>query len=237
MKAKYESSNRSIKTWAMEDRPREKLLEKGIQSLSDSELLAILLGSGQRNESAVQLAQRVLQSVDYNLHRLAKQSVNDLCRHKGIGTVKALSIIATMELGRRRKASEVFESNSITNSASAAALFQSKLSDLPHEEFWVLLLNRANRVLSVERISQGGIQATVIDIRILMKRALDQLASGMIVCHNHPSGALKPSDQDMRITRKMQDACLLLEISFLDHLIVSDRGYYSFADEGKLVHG
>ncbi len=224
----------AIKAWALEDRPREKLLEKGINSLSNAELLAILLGSGQQNVSAVELAKRILNSSDNNLHLLAKQSLDDLCKHKGIGKVKALTIIAAMELGRRRKAAEVLPSNHITSSKEAAQFFQSKLSDLPHEEFWILFLNRANKIIAIERLSQGGINATVIDVRLLLKHAINHLASAIIVCHNHPSGGLKPSEQDIGITKKIKQSAHLVDINLLDHIIVADKGYFSFADEGIL---
>ncbi len=226
--------NLSIKDWALEDRPREKLISKGLQSLSDAELIAILIGSGSRNESAVELSKKILNASKNNLHELGKMTITDLCKHKGIGEAKAITIIASLELGRRRKLSDVLNKEQITSSKDVADFFQPILGDLPHEEFWVLFLNRANRILSWHKLSQGGIAGTVIDVRLVIKQGIDNLASSMIVCHNHPSGNTKPSEADISITKKLKEAGKIMDIPLLDHLIVTDGGSYSFADEGLI---
>jgi DNA repair protein RadC len=223
-----------IKDWAMEDRPREKLLAKGITSLSNTELLAILIRSGGREESAVELARKILVAAGNNLRELGRFSVNDLLKHKGMGPAKAVAIIAALELGRRRSRSDLQDKIRIAGSQDVYTLFQPVLSDLTHEEFWILLLNRANRVIDNIRISQGGISGTVIDIRIILKHALDRLASAIILCHNHPSGNLKPSEADMKITSKIGDACRTMDLQLLDHLIIADNSYFSFSDEGLI---
>jgi DNA repair protein RadC len=223
-----------IKDWALEDRPREKLLAKGITSLSNAELLAILIRSGGREESAVELARRILSGAGNNLRELGKLSVNDLVKHKGMGPAKAVAIIAALELGRRRGKAELQEKIRISGSQDVYTLFQPVLGDLVHEEFWILLLNRANRVIDNIRISQGGISGTVIDVRIILKHALDRLASAIILCHNHPSGNLKPSEADMKITSKIRDSCRTMDLHLLDHLIVADNSYFSFSDEGLI---
>ncbi|MEA3445292.1 MAG: DNA repair protein RadC [Bacteroidota bacterium] len=224
----------SIKQWAVEDRPREKFISKGINSLSDAELIAILIGSGSRNESAVELAKRILGSAGNNLHELGKFSVLELKKQKGIGEAKAITIIAALELGRRRKITDIINREKISTSKNAAEIFQAILSDLPHEEFWVLLLNRANKVIDKQRISQGGVAGTVIDPRIVMKLAIEKLASSIILCHNHPSGTCLPSENDNKITRVMKKAGEILEIPIIDHIIICDKSYYSFADEGNI---
>jgi DNA repair protein RadC len=223
-----------IKHWALEDRPREKLLAKGITSLSNAELLAILIRSGGREESAVELARRILTGAGNNLRELGKLSVNDLVKHKGMGPAKAVAIIAALELGRRRGKTDSQDKIRISGSQDVYTLFQPVLSDLVHEEFWILLLNRANRVIDNIRISQGGISGTVIDVRIILKHALDRLASAIILCHNHPSGNLKPSDADMKITSKIRDSCRTMDLQLLDHLIIADNSYFSFSDEGLI---
>lgn len=223
-----------IKSWALEDRPREKMMQKGISALSDTELIAVLLGNGHKNQSAIDLARALLMEANQNLHNLAQKDLNDLMKMRGIGPAKAISILAAIELGRRRTQQQLDEVLTISSSNDVASYFISKLGDLPHEEFWVLYLNRANRVIFTQRLSQGGIAGTVIDIRILMKEALSRLASSMIVCHNHPSGNLKPSTQDISITMKIRDASKLIDVPLLDHLVVSNAGFYSFADEGIL---
>jgi len=223
-----------IKDWALEDRPREKLLAKGITSLSDTELLAILIRSGGREESAVELARKILIAAGNNLRELGKLSVNDLVKHKGMGPAKAVAIIAALELGRRRGKSDLQDKIRIAGSQDVYNLFQPVLGDLAHEEFWILLLNRANRVIDNIRISQGGISGTVIDVRIILKHALDRLASAMILCHNHPSGNLKPSEADMKITSKISDSCRTMDLQLLDHLIIADNSYFSFSDEGLI---
>ncbi|HLN21827.1 MAG TPA: DNA repair protein RadC [Bacteroidales bacterium] len=223
-----------ITDWAVEDRPREKLIEKGISSLSDAELLAILINSGTKDKSAVDLGRELLSMVNNNLNTLGKLSISDLKKLHGIGTARAVAIAAALELGRRRKISEIPDVPQIKCSKDVASIFQPLLSDLSHEEFWVLFLNRSNKVIGRMKLSQGGISGTVTDVRLIMKRAVDCLASGIIVCHNHPSGNLNPSDSDSNITKKIKDAGNLLEIQLLDHLIIADKEYYSFADNGML---
>lgn len=224
----------SIKNWAEDDRPREKLIEKGKQALSDAELIAILIGSGSKNESAVQLAQRILASHKNNLHELAKLSITDLKKFKGIGEAKAISIMAALELGRRRKDTEISKQEHIKTSKDAFAHISPKLADLPHEEFWVILLSRSNRIIKTEFIGRGGISGTVADVRIILKSAVAHLASSMVLAHNHPSGNLKPSKEDLDLTQKIKQAALLFDIQVLDHLIVADTGYCSFADDNLL---
>jgi len=228
---KNKNNGKSIKNWAADDRPREKLLSKGIESLSDAELSAILIGSGNRNESAVGLMKRILADNKNNLNELAKLSINDLQKYKGIGEAKAISIVAALELGKRRNISEVIERKQIKSSKTVFEIFGQKLGDLPYEEFWLIMLNRANRIIEMKRISSGGVSGTVTDIKIILKTALEKTASGIVVCHNHPSGNIKPSNSDINLTKKLKSACELLDISFLDHLIVSYKKYYSFADE------
>lgn len=224
----------SIKEWAVEDRPREKMLAKGIRSLSDAELVAILIGSGNLDESAVELSRRMLASVNNNLNELGRKNINDLKKFKGIGEVKAITILSALELGRRRKESEPDEKPKIITSSDAAVIFKPLLSDLPHEEFWVLLLNRNNLVIDKLMVSQGGLSGTVIDVRIILKMALDKLACSIILCHNHPSGNLKPSEADKDITKKIREAGKHMDIPVLDHLIIGNDAYFSFADEGLI---
>lgn len=223
---------RAITAWAEEDRPREKMLLKGKNALSDAELLAILLGSGTVGESAVALAQRILSDVDYSLHELGKRSVTELQRYKGVGEAKAITIAAALEIGRRRQLSDLRERPRITGSRDAFQVVAPLLTDLHHEEFWVLMLNKANEVFARERLSTGGMAGTVVDVKILFKTALDARAAAVIAVHNHPSGNLQPSQADMDLTRRLRKAGELLDLPLLDHLIVSERGYYSFADEG-----
>ncbi|MCF8372595.1 MAG: DNA repair protein RadC [Bacteroidales bacterium] len=224
--------NLSIKQWALEDRPREKFMAKGLQSLSDAELIAILIGSGSRDESAVELSKKILSTVDHNLHELGKLTISELKKQKGIGEAKAITIIAALELGRRRKVADIIHKDKITSSMDAVLIFQSLLGDLPHEEFWVLFLNRSNKIIDKQRISQGGLVGTVIDVKIIMKMAIEKLASSIILCHNHPSGNAQPSESDISITKKLKQAGEFLEIAVLDHLIIADDSFYSFADEG-----
>jgi DNA repair protein RadC len=221
-----------ITEWAVEDRPREKLISKGTANLSDAELLGILISSGTKDKSAVDLGRELLKMVENNLNALGKLAVSDLTKIHGIGPARAVTISAALELGRRRKLSEVPEVTQIKCSKDVADIFQPLLSDLSHEEFWILFLNRSNKVINRMRLSQGGISGTVTDVRIIMKKAIECLASGIIVCHNHPSGNLNPSDSDTKITQKIKDAGNLMEIQLLDHLIISDKDYYSFADNG-----
>lgn len=224
----------SIKDWAVEDRPREKLLTKGTRSLSDAELMAILIGSGNAEESAVELARRILSEFGNNLNELGKKQINDLLPFKGIGEAKAVNILAALELGRRRKEQMPAEKNRISSSEDAVLFFRPLLEDLPVEEFWILLLNRSNTVLDKFMVSQGGLTGTVIDVRIILKTAIEKLASALILCHNHPSGNRQPSQADRQITKKIKDAAQLMEISVLDHVIIAHHEYFSFADEGIL---
>jgi DNA repair protein RadC len=223
-----------ISAWAEEDRPREKMLLKGRHALSDAELLAILLGSGSPGESAVALAQRIMSSVDHNLHELGKRSLAELRRFKGVGEAKAITVSAALELGRRRQLSDLRERPRITCSRDAFNTIAPLLTDLFHEEFWLLMLNKANEVFARERLSAGGMAGTVVDVKMVYKTALDARASGIIAVHNHPSGNLQPSASDLELTRRIRRAGELLDLPLLDHLIVSERGFYSFADEGNL---
>jgi len=223
---------KSIKNWATDDRPREKLLSKGIETLSDAELIAVLIGSGNREESAVELCKRILADNQNNLNETAKLSISDLQKYNGIGEAKSISIVAALELGKRRNISEIIERKQIKSSKDIFKIFGQKLGDLPYEEFWLIILNRANKIIDMKRISSGGISGTVTDIKIILKTALEKTASGIIVCHNHPSGNIKPSNADTNLTKKLKSACELVEISFLDHVIVSYSNFYSFADEG-----
>jgi DNA repair protein RadC len=223
-----------ITDWAVEDRPREKLIQKGTSSLSDAELLGILISSGTKHKSAVDLGRELLSVVNNNLNSLGKLTIADLKKLHGIGTARAVTITAALELGRRRKIAEVPDILQIKCSKDVADIFQPLLSDIIHEEFWILFLNRSNKVINRMKLSQGGISGTVTDVRIVMKKAIEYLASGIIVCHNHPSGNLNPSESDTKITQKIKDAGNLMDIQLLDHLIISDKDYYSFADNGVL---
>lgn len=229
-----EENKLGIKSWAEEDRPREKLMGKGRHVLTEAELIAILIGSGSRDETAVELSKRILASVGNNLNDLGKLNVNELIKFKGIGEAKAISVMAAMELGRRRKESEGVKRNKITTSKDVYDILQPVMLDLPHEEFWLLVLNRANFVIKKELISRGGVAGTVVDTKIIFKVALENYACSIIVCHNHPSGNLKPSEADIRITKNIKDAGKLMEIPLLDHLIITENGFYSFADEGMI---
>ncbi|MGD0582235.1 MAG: DNA repair protein RadC [Bacteroidales bacterium] len=223
-----------ITDWAVEDRPREKLYNKGTSSLSDAELIAILIGSGTKNRSAVDLGRELLSLADNNLNSLGKLSISDLRKIRGIGNARAVTIAAALELGRRRKLAEMPDTPQIKCSRDVFDLIGPLVSDLPHEEFWILFLNRSNKVMNRMKLSQGGVSGTVTDVRIVMKKAIENLASGIIVCHNHPSGNLNPSESDTRITQKIKEAGALMDIQLLDHLIVSDKDFYSFADNGLL---
>jgi len=229
-----EHKHLTIKAWAEDDRPREKLISKGRQSLSNAELLAILLGSGNKNETAVQLAQRILNSHQNSINHLAKLQLNDLKKFKGVGEAKAVTIAAALEIGRRRKDENLSEKIKITSSKHAYDVMKSKLSDLPHEEFWILFLNRSNSVIKTECISKGGVSGTIVDVRLILKPAVESLASGIILAHNHPSGNLRPSQEDIVLTKKVKEAAKLLDIIIQDHLIIGDQNYYSFADEGMI---
>lgn len=224
----------NIKQWAAEDRPREKLLLKGKSALSDAELIAILLGTGTTTMSAVDLAKKVLQCAGNNLNDLACLSLKDMMKVKGIGEAKAISIAAALELGRRRKESIADEKPKVGSSKDAYDHLKGDLLDLPHEEFWILILNRANRITKKYQISQGGVAGTVADPKIIFKIAVEELASGIILAHNHPSGNLNPSQADVDLTKKLKEAGRLLDIQVLDHIIIAGKNYYSFADESML---
>lgn len=221
-----------INQWAEDDRPREKFLLKGKSSLSDSELLAILIGSGSRNESAVQLCQRILCSANNNLSQLGKLSIKQLTEFKGIGEAKAISIAAALELGRRRRVEDAVELEKITSSRSVFEIMQPIIGELPHEEFWVLYLNNSNKVIHKAQLSKGGITGTVVDSRIIFKTALEYNATSLILTHNHPSGKLLASNADREITKKIKLAGQQLDILVIDHIIVTETGFYSFNDEG-----
>lgn len=224
----------SIKEWAVEDRPREKLLTKGARQLTDAELIAILIGSGNTNETAVELSRRILTSTDNNVNDLAKKGVDFLKTFKGIGEAKAISIVAALELGKRRKEAEVFNTKKITGSKDAADFFQPMLGDLNHEEFWIMLLDRGNKIIDTFKVSQGGITGTVIDVRLILKTALEKFASSLILCHNHPSGTMQASEADITITNKISDAGKIMDIPVLDHIIICNNQHLSLADEGML---
>jgi DNA repair protein RadC len=223
-----------ITDWAVEDRPREKLIQKGTNSLSDAELLGILISSGTKEKSAVDLGRELLVAANNNLNSLGKLTITDLKKIHGIGPARAVTIAAALELGRRRKLAETPEIPQIKCSKDVFNLLSPLLSDLPHEEFWILFLNRSNKVINRMKLSQGGISGTVTDVRMVMKKAIEYLASGIIVCHNHPSGNLNPSESDTRITQKIKEAGNIMDIQLLDHLIISEKDYYSFADNGLL---
>ena len=224
----------NIKEWAEEDRPREKMMTKGPAALSDAELLAILIGSGNTEDTAVELTRRILASCGNNLNTLGKMSIHDLCTFNGIGPAKAVSIAAALELGKRRTASGLLERPAIRNSNDAYTLLHPILADLPHEEFWALYLNQAQKVIGKSRISTGGLTATLADTRTILREALLQRATSIIVAHNHPSGNIRPSAEDNRLTTRLQQAARTMDIALCDHLVVSDGAYYSYADEGKL---
>lgn len=223
-----------ITEWAESDRPREKLLEKGRGVLSDAELIGILIGSGSKSETAVELARRILSSVGNDLNALGKLNVAELCKFNGIGEAKAISIIAALELGRRRKIVEAPQRIKISNSKSVFDAVGPQISDLLHEEFWVLYLDRSNHIIRKSNISKGGVSGTVVDARIIFKQAIENLASAIVLCHNHPSGNLKPSEEDIRITKKLKEAGKLVDIAIIDHIIIAGNNFFSFADEGLL---
>lgn len=221
-----------IKAWAEADRPREKLLQQGRRQLTDAELIAILIGSGSRNETAVDLSKRILSSCQNDLHKLAQLGVKELSKFKGIGEAKAITIVAALELGRRRKDAEPAEVQSVTSSIDVHRLIKADLSDLPHEEFWVVLLNRSNVVLGKHFVSKGGQSGTVVDPKIVFKLALEHGAASIVLVHNHPSGSLKPSSADVSITKKLMELGKMMEIAVHDHLIVYNEKFVSMADEG-----
>ena len=221
----------SIKNWSQDDQPREKLRDKGKLTLSDAELVAILIGSGNRNESAVDLCKRILASVDNNLNALGKVSLKHLMEFNGIGEAKAITITAALELGRRRKFEDEVKQEKITSSRDVYDIMQPVLGELSHEEFWVIYLNNSNKVLQKQQLSKGGITGTLVDVRLVLKQALEVGATALVLCHNHPSGTLKASEADKKITQKLKTAGLTLDIKVLDHIIVTEKAYFSFADE------
>jgi DNA repair protein RadC len=225
----------TIRDWAEDDRPREKMLRKGAQSLSDAELLAILIAIGNKNETAVELSRRIMRECHDNINELAQLTVTELCkRFKGIGEAKAITIMAALELGKRRKTSDILEKKKITSSIDLFDLFEPQLVDLPHEEFWIGLLNGANKVIEIRRLTQGGSRQTVVDIPMILKMALEKSALAVVVAHNHPSGQNRPSHEDEVITRRVKTGCEAIGISLIDHIIIARGEYYSFADEGKM---
>ncbi|AZQ59004.1 DNA repair protein RadC [Maribacter sp. MJ134] len=224
----------SIKHWSDDDKPREKLVNKGRSVLSDAELIAILIGSGSRSESAVELSKRILLSVDNNLNELGRLSIKQLMQFKGIGEAKAVTIAAALEIGRRRRGEEAQKIDKITSSKDAFEILQPIMGELEHEEFWILYLNNSNKVLFKAQLSKGGITGTLVDVRLIMKQSLELGAVGIILAHNHPSGTLKPSAADKEITQKIKKASESLDIKVFDHLIVTQKNYYSFADNQVL---
>lgn len=226
--------NISIKYWAEDDKPREKLMLKGRTALSDAELIAILINSGNTKETAVELAKRILRSCKDNLVELSKLTVNDLCKFNGIGPAKAISIVAALELGRRRRESEAVQLLKISSSKDVYDFFHSSVADESYEQFWILLLNRANKVIEKYCISEGGLTGTVADPRKIFKRALEKNAVALIICHNHPSGNIQPSDADIKLTKKIKNGGEIMDIQLLDHIIIGNEKYYSFADDGTL---
>jgi DNA repair protein RadC len=224
----------SIKNWSQDDRPREKLRDKGSRVLSDAELLAILIGSGTVQESAVELSKRILSSVGHNLQNLGKLSIAQLLNFKGIGEAKAIKIKAAMELSRRRRESNPTQLDKINTSLSAFEIMQPLLGHLSHEEFWVLYLNRSNKIVAKTQLSKGGMTSTIVDVRIILKQALEHSATAILQAHNHPSGMLKPSISDKQLTQKLKLASESLDIKVLDHIIVTEKSYFSFADESLL---
>ncbi|KAA6302170.1 MAG: hypothetical protein EZS26_001771 [Candidatus Ordinivivax streblomastigis] len=226
----------SVKDWSPDDQPREKLLLKGVQALSNTELLAIIIGSGSRDENVIELSQRILQSAGNQINQLGKWSIEQLMQFKGIGEAKAISVMSALELGKRRKAEEVWHREQIRCSRDIYFCFYPILCDLPHEEFWILLLNRANKIIDKVKISQGGVSTTVVDARMVYKEALQRLTTSVILCHNHPSGRAQPSTDDDRITMRISTGLRCLDMSLQDHLILCDGSYYSYSDEGRLLN-
>lgn len=224
----------SIKNWSEDDQPREKLLNKGKEVLSDAELVAILIGSGNRSESAVDLCKRILSSTNNNLSELGKLTTTQLMNFNGIGQAKAVSIVAALELGRRRRGSEALERKKITSSRSVFELMQPIIGELPHEEFWIIYVNNSNKVIQKNQLSKGGITGTLVDVRLALKIALEVGAVGLVLAHNHPSGTLNPSKADRELTKKLKLASESLDIKVLDHLIITEKSYFSFADENLL---
>lgn len=234
IKEAQQEERKSIKKWEPEDRPREKMMQKGVQALTNAELLAILIQNGTKNKSALDLAKELLAYSHQELNELAKLGIKTIMTIKGIGQAKAIILIAALEIGRRKQLDSAIKKKHIRNSKDAAALLAPLISDLPHEAFCVIYLNTANKVLHYEQISTGGLAATIVDIRMIMKNALQWLASGLIIAHNHPSGNLRPSREDRQITQKLTEAAGLLDIKLNDHIIIGGNSYFSFVDEGIL---
>lgn len=224
----------SIKNWSKDDRPREKLMSKGVSALSDSELIAILIGSGNTRQSAVELSRDILRTCKNNLNFLGKMSVSDLMKFNGIGEAKAISIVSALELGKRRKIETALEKKQITSSQDVFDIFHPMISDLRHEEFWIVQLTNSNTIIDVYKTSQGGTTGTVIDVKLIMKDALNKIAQSLVLIHNHPSGNIRPSPQDIKITHKIREASAFFDIKLLDHIIIGEKSYYSFADNGDL---
>lgn len=224
----------TIKSWAQDDRPREKLRTKGAHVLSSAELIAILISTGNKEETAVDLSKRILASVQNNIHELAKLSFYKLTNFKGIGPAKAIAIMTALELGKRRQQEMTIQHLSISSSKEAFVLMRPILADLPHEEFWVLYLNNSNEVLLKNQLSKGGLTATLVDVRLLFKKAIEIAAVAIIICHNHPSGKITPSLMDRELTKKIKQAGRSLDIKLLDHLIITEKSYFSFADNGEI---
>lgn len=228
------STSFSIKNWSDDDKPREKLVQKGKSILSDAELIAILIGSGSRNESAVELSKKILASVNNNLNELGKLSINQLMQFKGIGEAKAVTIVAALEMGRRRRGEDALKITKISSSKHVFELLQPQIGELPHEEFWIVYLNNSNKVMHKSQLSKGGITGTLVDVRLVLKQALELGAVGLILAHNHPSGTSRPSIADKAITAKLKNAAEALDIKVLDHLIITQKEYFSFADNNIL---
>lgn len=224
----------TIKNWSEDDRPREKFLKKGRGALSDAELLAILMGSGSRNESAVDLSKRILKDVSNNLLQLSKLDIASLTKYKGVGTVKAVTLLAALELGRRRREAEVIEKKVIRTSKDVFEYMQAELSEKFYEEFWVINLNVANKIINKNQIGEGGLSQAVVDVRRIFKLALENNAASIVLCHNHPSGNVLPSENDIELTNKIKKGSETLNIKVLDHIIIGEEKFYSFADEGKI---
>ena len=222
----------TITQLSVDDRPREKMMMHGVRALSNAELLAILIGSGNTEETAIELSQRILNSADNSLHLLGKYSLNELTRYKGIGEAKAITILAAMELGRRRREEVVPERPILDASNKSYEYMKQRLADLPHEEFWAIMLNRAGRVIDTVMVSKGGTASTTVETKIILKVAIESLASAIVLCHNHPSGSCRPSREDELVTRRVSEAARLMDITVVDHIIVCDNNYYSFADNG-----
>lgn len=231
----HTTSSKAITTWAEEDRPREKMLLKGKQALSDAELIAILMGSGNREQSAVELARSILLTVKYDLNELAKLSIKDLMKFKGVGEAKAISIVSALEIGRRRKESQTVERPRIISSKDSHEALKPYMMDLKHEEFWIILLDRGNRILKIQQLSIGGVSGTLADPKLIFKLAVENLASAIILAHNHPSGETKPSQQDLRLTKNLVNAGKMLEINVIDHIIFANDNYFSMNDNNTLT--